>query len=162
MRLKRVDTKLVFSLIALVLVGVPASSALAQAGADGKVRFLNAYPTGDMATSVIAVERIAPAEVRLGGSLDYEIRVRNLTDGNVENVTLTEQLAADFKVADIEPKPASQDGGVARWNLGTLAAKATKVIHVRGSATKLGQIQSCNTVTFSMQTCQSIKVVQPA
>src|SRR4051794_38950560 len=47
-----------------------------------------AYPTGNRATSAILIERISPAEVRLGQPYEYQIKVTNLTNSTLSGVVV--------------------------------------------------------------------------
>lgn len=63
------------------------------------------HPTGDRATSSLMVEAMAPAEVPVGKSYEYTIRVTNLTDNLIlENVEIqqTESQALTIEDAQIQ------------------------------------------------------------
>jgi len=140
--------------------GLPA--ALAQAPADVKVNVTRqAYPTGDTATSVVLLERANPREVRAGEGFEYQIRLTNLTNRDVKNVMLAERLPADFAVARISPQPDKLTGDRATWNLGTLGPKASKVFRISGSASRVGDLPACATVTFSTRMCSTTRIVEP-
>ncbi len=143
---------------ALVLVG----ATLPSANGQSTVRTEVAWPTGERSSSVILIERVAPAEVRAGQPLDYEIRLTNLTRANLSDLVLTEQLPTGYEVKSIDPKPAETTDGVARWTIGQLNGGETKAIRVSGTAGAVGDIAPCNTITFKASACQKTTVVQPA
>src|SRR6267142_2366262 len=62
-----------------------------------------AYPTGNRASSAILVERISPAEVRLGQPYEYSIKVTNLTNATLSGVIVREKLPGDFSITKTEP-----------------------------------------------------------
>lgn len=153
---------------ALVVLGVVlcvawAPPALGQeADSDVTARFVNAFPTGNPATSVILIERITRKEVRVRAPFQYEINVTNLTEVALADVTVTEQLPSGFSVEEITPEPKTRSETSASWTFAELGPKQARTIRVRGTPTRLGDINPCNTVTFSTSLCQTTKVVEPA
>lgn len=120
-----------------------------------------AYPTGNASTSVILLERSYPAEVRAGETFEYSIKLTNLTNVEVENLVLAEELPSDFTVSGIEPEPSSRSGTTAVWTVGSLAPRGSTVIRIKGSASRVGELPSCATVTFNTKACSSLMIVQP-
>ncbi len=144
-----------------LVVALFATNAFAQA--PGQVRVASeAYPTGNPQTSVILLERFAPSEIRAGSSFDYTIKLTNLTSGEVADLILTERLADGFAMSSMSPEPKSSSGGTATWHLGTIKARESKTLTVTGSASMVGELSSCATVTFTTQVCSKITIVQPA
>lgn len=129
--------------------------------AVGSNRSVAAFPTGDRATSVLLVERTAPQQVIAGQPFDYDIKVTNLTNIPAVNVVITDQCASNFKLASSEPT-AKKDGQTMTWALGTLDARQSKTIKVKGQADGPGTLTHCIAATFDQTQCLAIEVVQPA
>ena len=127
----------------------------------GLTRSAEAYPTGDLSTSVILIEKMYPGEVIVGEAYDYTIKVSNLTDRTLKNVVLKDSIPAGFKTQSISPKPDSMQGEVGQWLLGDLGAKGSKTITMKGAATGVGTLEHCATVTCEIPSCMKINVVQP-
>ncbi len=130
----------------------------AQAGMG---RSATAYPTGDPNTSILMIERLTPTSIRVGVPFTYEIHLRNLTRKNLDNLQLTERLPNNFEVRSIEPQPNRRDGNTASWSIASLVPNRPTVVKVTGVSTTLGKISACNTVTFSVDTCQETQIVEP-
>lgn len=136
---------------------MPASSA--RKGSMLSARL--AYPTGDIDTSALLVEKMAPVEVVAGQPFEYEMVVTNLTSLPLENVVVTETKDANFAVDSSEPKAVASASTYA-WDLGTIGAKQSRSIRVSGKATSTETLKSCASVTYSSALCTTIPVVQPA
>ena len=129
---------------------------------DGMVRSVLAYPTGDRKTSVMLLERVAPAEVSLGQSFEYQIMVTNLTKNGLHDVIVTEPISGSFKLD--RTNPPSQTGvgnGTLMWKLGDLAPQEVQTITIKGSATQVGTIRDCITLSYTPRSCLAINVVEP-
>lgn len=120
-----------------------------------------AYPTGDMDTSALMVEKMTPIEVVAGQPFEYEMVVTNLTSLPLENVVVTETKDANFAVNSSEPK-AVASASTYSWDLGTIGAKQSRSIRVNGKASATESLKSCATVSYSSALCSTIPVVQPA
>jgi len=122
------------------------------------------YPSGDRQGAVLAVDKSAPAEVQAGRPFDYTIRVTNLTDGALEDVTIYDQLDQGFTMSNSSPRGMMEDGadGRAMFDLGRLNAGETKTITVTGSAEAPGTLESCASVSYTLPVCTTVLVVQPA
>jgi len=120
-----------------------------------------AYPTGEKSTSMILLEKVFPSQVGLGEPFDYQIKVTNLTDLDVDDVVVKDSLPANYKLESSTPKTSSVAGGDAQWALGSLAPRASKTINVKGTATSVATLNSCAEVTYKSALCSAIKVVEP-
>ena len=127
----------------------------------GNVRVATAYPTGRQASSVILLEKIAPRQVGVGEPFDYILKVTNLTDLRVEDVSVTDKFPANFKVASTDPKANSMAGNVGNWQLGEFAPHESKTITVKGSAAGTGTLTQCANVDYTIPSCIDIEVVEP-
>ncbi len=119
-----------------------------------------AFPTGRPESSGLLVEKTAPAEVLIGKPLDYAYKVSNLLDSPIQMVTLFDRVTGNFNPADADPKPSETKGGIVTWQLGTLAPRETKTVHVRGNAGTEGAIATCGWATYSPVLCEEIRVVR--
>ena len=117
------------------------------------------YPSGDRRTSALLLERTVPVEVRLGETYDYEIKLTNITNADIGDMTLEERVPSAFKVNTTTPK--ATGGSTLQWTLGTLGSKASKVFRINGAATSTGELRYCATVTFTTEMCSTNRIVQP-
>lgn len=119
-----------------------------------------AYPTGDHRTSAIGVEKCVPREARVGGPVNYEIIVTNLTGNQLDSVVVTDQPSNNFKFVSSTPATTANPAGLT-WPLGDLKPRETKTIKVSGTAAGEGNITNCASVTYSSMLCAAIPVVSP-
>jgi uncharacterized repeat protein (TIGR01451 family) len=143
----------------------PAAKAEASSSFQGDPsmsRATMAFPTGDRSTSVLLLETVAPAEVRVDQPYSYAMSVTNLTNLTVENVTVTDNSQGAFAAASSEPPAGKGAEGSNVWNLGRMGPGESKTIRVSGKATGTGAITRCATVSYNSQTCVVTRVVQPA
>lgn len=120
-----------------------------------------AFPTGQPASSGLLVEKLVPVEVLVGQSFEYRYKVSNVTDHPVHMVMVTDKMTGSFVPADADPKPAETHEGVAVWQLGTLGAKETTVIKVKGAGKDEGALNTCGWASYSPLICEDIRVVRP-
>lgn len=158
-------TRIYFSARRLLVILVVASTGLSTVFANAQTRnshtTTKAYPTGNVATSVILLERTMPKEVRIGQDFEYTIRLSNLTNGRVDDVVFTEQFPGNFRVQNVSPKPTSTQGSLATWQVGTLSPRGSKRFRIKGTASQLGDLSSCGTVIFNTKSCSSVRIVEP-
>lgn len=138
----------------------PVAKPAAKAAADGSSGRL-AYPTGDVATSAVLLEKVAPAEVAVGQPLTYMLRVTNLTDLTLQNVVVTDRIGGAFKLQSSQPPAAPAADGALRWSFATLAPRAQQAIQVNGSATGPGAISGCAEISYASALCVTTMVVEP-
>ncbi|KAF0094221.1 MAG: hypothetical protein E1N59_2112 [Puniceicoccaceae bacterium 5H] len=119
-----------------------------------------AYPTGIPETSVLVVEQTSPQEVMVGASFDYTITVRNVSNAQLTDVTLRDEVAGSFDLSHTSPAAASTDAGTIVWQLGAIEPGQARTVTVHGSAAEEGTLDSCVTAGFSNALCQSIEVVR--
>ncbi len=184
MNLMRRSMKMMFAVAALALVGTtgcrstmshvtkPAvetpmikavSDGKGMTVADGMVRGTLYYPTGNAATSALMLEKAQPAEVIAGKPYTYEMTVKNLTGGKLENIELTESIPAGLKLGDsLEGATLKMHEGKALIGLGSLEAGESKTLKIPATATQGGATTSCASVTYSTSLCLGLNVVSPA
>ncbi len=110
---------------------------------------------------VIKVEKSMPSEVNVNQPFEYQIKVSNLTDMELKDVTVTEMLADNFKMSESSPK-GTVEGKKAVFKMPTVGPKQSKVITIKGSAVNTDCIKTCATVSYTLAICANVNVVEPA
>ncbi len=119
-----------------------------------------ALPTGDPATSVMTIEKFAPAAVNVDASYDYTIRVRNIAATmQLSDVVVTDHLPASGYTYESSSPSGKVSGGAITWDIGTLGAGEWRDIVVRGKATSTGMVKNCASVAYVPLVCVSSDVV---
>lgn len=139
----------------------PAAQPAAMTSQAGMNTAWAAFPTGDRATSAILVEKMVPSQVVAGTPFNYQIRITNLTSGNLDNVSWTDSLPDGWTLKSANPAPA-QMGQNPRWNIGTMGPKESKTINCEATLSKTGSFTSCGTVSYETGLCITMNAVQPA
>ncbi len=134
------------------------SGAMVQTG--GMNRASLAYPTGDVGTSAVLIEKFAPVEVNAGAATEYVIRVTNLTSLTLDDVVVTDDVGDNFTISGTTP-PSVGSGKNLRWALGSMAPRAVLDIRVAGAAGGPGTFGSCAEVTYASSLCVTTRVVEP-
>jgi uncharacterized repeat protein (TIGR01451 family) len=130
---------------------------------DDMLRASIGYPTGRRDTSVLWIEKIYPATVRIGQAYKYTVRVTNLGAIPINNVEISEQIPADFNVTSVSPDFTSNAGGQASWDLGTLQAGEVRDIVVEGNSGSRGELPCCTSGKYDASAlCVTSTVVEPA
>ncbi len=127
----------------------------------GMVSTAIAIPTGNRATSGMLIEKMAPAEVSVGQSYDYTIKVTNLTRQSLSEVTITDTIEGKFDLASSSPEGKRARGDLT-WQLGSLAPGQSQTITLTGKATGEGTIENCVTGSYALAACLATNVTQPA
>lgn len=121
-----------------------------------------AYPTGRRESSILWIEKHYPSVVRLGEPYKYIIKVTNLTDLNVPNVKISEQIPAGFKVTRSSPEGAAS-GDRLNWDLGVFDPRETKAITIEGEASDNKQLPCCTAATYDPpELCVNTDVRHPS
>ncbi len=155
----RIQLTLLFALLAgcAALEGKPTPQKTEQ----GVVWVAQALPTGRKSTSAILIERGAPAKVPLGKPNDYEIRITNLTDHELFEVVVDEQLGDAVALNHAEPAAIATLGHTARWDLGTLAKGQVLSIRVNVTPSATGASASRCEVRYRALVGGMVMVVEP-
>ena len=124
------------------------------------IRGSMAFPTGLLQSSGLLLEKIVPEEVLVGTPISYVYRVTNLTDYELREVVVKDQVTAEFEPSDAEPAAAETSGGNATWRFESLAPRQTVVIRVKGTANKEGTIVTCGWASYHPILCEPIRVVK--
>ncbi|HAI12195.1 MAG TPA: hypothetical protein DCM28_10860 [Phycisphaerales bacterium] len=119
------------------------------------------WPTGNLATSSILVEKCAPSTVQVGMPFDFTIKVKNLTGVALKNVIVKDDVPSSFNVSAVSIKP-NTSGNNMVWNFGVLPAGAEKTIVITGTPTAAGKLENCLAVSHELDTCVALNVVAPA
>ncbi|GJQ27266.1 MAG: hypothetical protein HBSAPP02_22980 [Phycisphaerae bacterium] len=119
------------------------------------------FPPGNRAAAAVILERVTPAEVRLGNGMTYELKVTNTTGCGLTDVMLYEHPPEGMEVRSTEPKVDKIEDGFS-WAIGTLAARETRTLVVTGTAKQVGDLRGCATVTFNTSICSATRVVEPS
>ncbi len=120
------------------------------------------FPTGLRESSGLLVEKTVPAEVLVGQKFGYTIKVINLTDYPIYNVSVSDRVTPNFAMADADAKPSEVRDGVATWQIGNLGGKETRTIKVNGSSAEEGMISTCAWASYSPILCEDIKIMKAA
>ncbi|MCC7192425.1 MAG: DUF11 domain-containing protein [Phycisphaeraceae bacterium] len=137
----------------------------ASVTSDGRTSL--AFPTGDRATSVVAVDRVAPTEWTAGQAYDYDLHVTNLTSVALNEVVLVERTPANLKISGSTPDATSRNDGELRWAMGSLGPRETRSVRIRATAAARAEDQAaatareCISVTYVPWACVPVQVVQP-
>ncbi len=97
----------------------------------------------------LSLRKMAPAQVAVGGSLQYRIEVANFGDLPAADVVVTDRLPPGLTFQKSIPEP-TEPFGVERqlkWSLGALASNESRVIVVECIAERAGRIENTATAT---------------
>jgi len=130
-------------------------------GRDGdNVITRQAIPTGSEASSVLLLEKSAPAEVAVGQEFAYTIKATNLTPCELDEVVVTDTIPQGIEYKGSTPNGV-QAGNVMTWDLGSIPGKSSKTITLKAAATGTGEFTNCVRATYKEKLCLTIKAVQP-
>ena len=96
----------------------------------------------------LTIRKTGPTTAGVGQAVVYRIDISNPGDLATEGIVVTDEIPAGLQYEDSTP-PAELAGTNLRWNLGTLAPRASSTIEVRLKATRPGSITSCAEATSS-------------
>ncbi|MGE5293234.1 MAG: hypothetical protein ACM3VT_00245 [Solirubrobacterales bacterium] len=117
------------------------------------------YPRPDY--GIIQVDKAMPQEVRLNTPFTYVIRVSNLTEMMLTEITITETLSKDFEFKASEPLAKTEEDRLI-WEIDSLGPRASKSIKISGVATSSRPLEHCTAVTHTARNCAVVKIVEPA
>jgi len=142
----------------------PAAMAPMQSGcprvaeAEGMHMQTSVFP--GQSANMIRLERMMPAQIRAGQPFDYDLMVTNLTDTTLNDVTVMENVGANYQFKSAMPE-GTLDGHQLTWMLPELGPKATQKITVTGVVEKSGKLAQCADVKYKMPACSMVDVVSP-
>jgi len=125
----------------------------------GAHAFSMVYPRPDY--GIIQIDKTMPQEVRLNQPFAYIIKVTNLTDMMITDITVAETLSKEFTFKASEPTATSTEGNKLTWEIDSLGPKGSKSIKVSGVAMDTKRLEHCTTITHTIRDCAVVQVVQP-
>lgn len=121
------------------------------------------YPTGERGSSSMLVEVMSPAEVPVGRSYDYSIRVTNLTQNLVlQDVEIAQTGAEGFSVEKSKPEAKDGKDGGSTWTIDKLEPGQSRTIQVSALGDQEGMSRSCVKVHYEPTLCVGTRFVKPA
>ena len=139
------------------------TSAMKSSDTAGMFSTTQYFPMGTQSNEVLMLEAMGPKSIRMGKEAATQIKVTNLTENAVHNITLMSTNPDGFQVTGASPattQPMDKGMGFA---MGDLAAKESKTVTITGMATKVGSVDTCYTVTYNPPTlCTMIDVTNPS
>lgn len=138
---------------------MPVKAKMVQSGDNMSVLHV---PTGEMATSAVTLTNSSPRTVNLGAPYDFVITATNLTNGDLDGVTVTDILPQGLQFVSSTPDVTTGDGQRLIWALGTLAPGEQRTIRVTAKANAQGDLTHCAEVTYNQAACVKVNVVEPA
>ncbi|HCO94731.1 MAG TPA: hypothetical protein DIU00_12400 [Phycisphaerales bacterium] len=110
---------------------------------------------------IVQLDKIMPKEVGLNRAFNYTIKITNLTETNLTDIIITENLPENFKFLSANPSARTEENKI-HWEILSLGPKARKQFTVSGIATYTESLLYCTTViTPVIPACASIEVIQP-
>lgn len=108
----------------------------------------------------ITVDFVAPEAVGVGGSLVYELVVRNVGTSSVMNVRIEDELPSRATFIASEPA-AETTGGRLAWSVGTMEPGIEKRIKVTVKPAEESELTSRAVVSFTTAVEARVKVTRP-
>ena len=137
----------------------------AQDAARSGANLFLVFPTGDRATGNLLVEVAGPAEVPVGRTYDYQIKVTNIARNLVlEDVAIRQTKVDGFSIEKSEPEPGGakqDDEDAARWSIPRLAPGESKTISVTAMSDKEGVGAGCLRASYQASLCLTTRFVKP-
>jgi len=116
------------------------------------------YPRSDF--GIMQVDKTMPEEVRLNTAFSYVIRVSNLTEAMLTDITITETVSKDFQFSASEPT-AQMQGNKLVWEIESLGPRANRSIRISGVATSSRPLEQLTAITHTIRDSAIVKVVEP-
>ena len=89
-----------------------------------------ALPTGDLTTSAITLENMAPCMICANSTFEYRIRVHNISGSKLNNVVVSDSLPGEgYKYEGATPSSKRSSTGL-RWEFGDMKPGAIEEITV--------------------------------
>ena len=119
------------------------------------------FPTGAQGTSAVLLRQYSPSEVRVGEEYEGSVDVVNLTEADLQNVSVNLKNLSNVQLVSSTPEWTHSNGEVV-WTLPVLPAGRTETIRFRAKATAAGAATNCLSVSYANLLCASTTVVEPA
>ena len=98
--------------------------------ASGSSIVSKTYPWAEC--GVVQLDKTMPKEVGLNKQFTYSIKVTNLTNTELTDIIVSEDLPEGFKYLSANPAPKQEQGNILEWELSSLAAKSVREISITG------------------------------
>ena len=128
---------------------------------DGNLLVRRGIPDARAGRGAVSVERIVPAQVKVGEPTSYRLILRNLTECEIILVTLTEHPDRNFHVTGTKPEADSLADGALQWQVRPLEPGGTREFIVMGNARADGDLEHCATADFRLKICTETRAVSP-
>jgi len=128
---------------------------------DGASIYAMVFPTGNLETGVVMLEKTSPVEVNIDQPFDYIISATNLTTCPLEDVVVKDKLPDGFVIKSATPEAKVGNDGWAVWQLGQIPGGETRNIKVKAAATREGTFMHCANVTYNQLLCMTVAAVSP-
>lgn len=116
------------------------------------------YPRSDY--GILQVDKVMPEEVRANTPFAYLIKVANLTDTMLTEITITETISKEFEFQASQPTALKEDNKLV-WKIDSLGPKANKTIKISGIAGAGEKLEHCTAITYTIRDCAVVKIVEP-
>ena len=116
------------------------------------------YPRADY--GIIQVDKTMPEEVRLNTLFSYTLKVTNLTETMLTEITIAETVSDNFEFKGSEPT-AQVEGKKLVWQIESLGPKASKTLRVSGLATGSKSLEQSTSITHTIRDSAVVRVVEP-
>ncbi|KPK40463.1 MAG: hypothetical protein AMJ65_10565, partial [Phycisphaerae bacterium SG8_4] len=128
--------------------------------ASGSSIVSKTYPWAEC--GVVQLDKTMPKEVGLNKPFTYTIKVTNLTNTELTDIMVSEDLPENFKFLSANPAPKQAQDNLLLWEVATLGPKSTREITVSGLATYIDSLRHCTSViTPVIPACAVVQVIQP-
>ena len=135
-------------------------SDMVAVSASGSSIVSRTYPWAEC--GIVQLDKTMPKEVGLNKPFTYTIKVTNLTNAELTDIIVTEDLPDNFKFLSANPAAKEQEDNLLFWEVATLGPKSVREITVSGQATYIDLLKHCTTViTPVIPACAVVQVIQP-
>jgi len=137
----------------------PVPTGLIAVSEPGSSTVSRTYPWPEC--GIVQLDKIMPKEIGLNRAFNYTIKITNLTETNLTDIIITENLPENFKFLSANPSARAEENKI-HWEIPSLGPKARKQFTVSGLATYTESLQYCTTViTPVIPACANVEVIQP-
>ena len=106
-----------------------------QVGVRSETWFI---PSGERQSSILMVEKRMPETVPMGGTFSYAVKVTNISNITIRNVSVYETEDANLAVLQTRPESQGMTPEGRLFKLGDLQPRQMKDVQIR---TKIGQVE---------------------
>lgn len=109
----------------------------------------------------LAIEKAVPAEIQVGKTATFEIRVQNTGRSVARDLQVVDQVPQGTRLVNTEPRADLGERGELIWNLAALEPGATAVVRVELVPLVEGQVGSVARVRFAADVSARTTVTKP-